>query len=150
MDRSDYTDCAMGDWYTIGLWAGIGVALGIFFTGAFGSLRRWGLVAAVFLAASAAVAAGLALFEWDEAVGGAIGAVAGAIGAALVVGGALRRGGTRLGTAVLVAGGALALATLAFVPALGYVEVAAVPALALRLRRRAPERYAGLRSLARD
>jgi hypothetical protein len=31
----------------------------------------------------------------------------------------------------------------------GYLEALALPALALRLRRRAPERYAGLRTLAK-
>jgi hypothetical protein len=36
------------------------------------------------------------------------------------------------------------------VPALGYLEAVALPALAARLRRRSPERYAGLRTLARD
>jgi hypothetical protein len=33
---------------------------------------------------------------------------------------------------------------------LGYVEAALVPALGARLRGRAAERYAGLRSLAKD
>ena len=42
------------------------------------------------------------------------------------------------------------LAALAFVPALGYVEAAAAPVLAARLRRRADRTYAGLRVLARD
>jgi hypothetical protein len=46
-----------------------------------------------------------------------------------------------------VAGG---LAGLAFVPVAGYVEALALPALAARLRRTQAERYAGLRSLARD
>ncbi|MDX6442626.1 MAG: hypothetical protein QOE43_2355, partial [Gaiellaceae bacterium] len=34
--------------------------------------------------------------------------------------------------------------------ALGYLEALALPVLAARLRRRAPERYAGLRTLAKD
>ena len=45
---------------------------------------------------------------------------------------------------------ALVFAGVAFVPFLGYLEVAAVPALAARARRRRPDRYAGLRTLARD
>jgi hypothetical protein len=45
---------------------------------------------------------------------------------------------------------ALVLAILAWIPVFGYIEAVLVPALAARLRRRAPERYAGLRSLARD
>jgi hypothetical protein len=39
---------------------------------------------------------------------------------------------------------------LAFIPLVGFLEALAVPALALRMRRREPERYAGLRTLARD
>ncbi|MDQ3874607.1 MAG: hypothetical protein M3322_03500, partial [Actinomycetota bacterium] len=62
--------------------------------------------------------------------------------------GALRTGGTRLGTAILLSLGAVGVAALALVPGLGYVEALAVPALGARLRRRTVERYAGLRSLA--
>jgi hypothetical protein len=50
---------------------------------------------------------------------------------------------------VLVGIAAIVVAALAFVPVLGYLEAVAVPAVAARLRRRAPERYAGLRSLAK-
>jgi hypothetical protein len=39
---------------------------------------------------------------------------------------------------------------LAFVPLVGFLEAAALPALAVRLRRRDSSRYAGLRILARD
>jgi hypothetical protein len=42
------------------------------------------------------------------------------------------------------------LAALTWIPIVGYLEAAIVPALAARLRGRMPERYAGLRSLARD
>ena len=45
---------------------------------------------------------------------------------------------------------ALVGAALAFVPIVGYLEAAAVLALGARLRRRAPETHAGLRTLARD
>lgn len=135
----------MGDWYTIGILVGLGAALGVACTGA---LRRIPVGAA--LAAVIAVAVGLLVWHWEQAVGGAVGAVCGAVGAGPLVSGTLRRGGTRGGTATLLALGALALAALAFVPALGYVEAVAVVALGLRLRRRAPERHAGLRSLARD
>jgi hypothetical protein len=55
-----------------------------------------------------------------------------------------------MGTAVLVTVAALALAALAFVPVVGYLEAIAVLILAVRARRQQPERYAGLRSLARD
>ena len=60
-----------------------------------------------------------------------------------------RVGGTRGGTALLVAGAAVIAAALAWIPVVGFVEAVALPALAVRLRRRAPERYAGLRTLAK-
>jgi hypothetical protein len=42
------------------------------------------------------------------------------------------------------------VAALALVPFLGYLEAAALPVVARRARRLEPERYAGLRTLARD
>jgi hypothetical protein len=66
------------------------------------------------------------------------------------VAGALRRGGTRSGLALIVAAAAVGLAAVAFLPVAGYLEAVALPALALRLRRSQAERYAGLRTLARD
>ena len=66
-----------------------------------------------------------------------------------MVDGTLRRGGTRGGTAVWLAIGAVLTAALALVPGVGYVEAAAAPILGARLRKRAPKKYAGLRSLAR-
>jgi hypothetical protein len=135
----------MGDWYTVGILVGIGAALGL---AAVAFVRS--LLPAAAIAVVAAVLIGLAFGQWDEAVGGLAGAVCGALGSAPLVGGALRRGGTRGGTAVLLGLVALVGAALAFVPALGYIEAVAVPALGVRLRRRAPERHAGLRSLAKD
>jgi hypothetical protein len=135
----------MGSWYTIGLLAGLGVAVGVFAAGLFPRLA-----AAALGAAAVSVGIGFARFDWDEAVAGAVGGLLGALGATVIVTGALRRGGTRSGTAVLVGLAAVVAAGLAFVPALGYLEAVVLPALALRLRRREPERYAGLRTLARD
>ena len=135
----------MGDWYTVGILVGLGAAIGVAATGA---LRR--ALPALALAAVVAAAIGFALWQWDEALGGAIGAVCGALGSAPLVSGTLRRGGTRGGTALLLGLAALVGAALAFVPVVGYLEAAAVPALGARLRRRAPERHAGLRSLAKD
>jgi hypothetical protein len=109
---------------------------------------RW-IVASVAAAIIAAVI-GLLVDSWPEAIGGAVGGVAGAVGAVPVVSGALRRGGTRGGLALLVGGCAVAAAALAFVPIVGYLEAIAAPALGLRLRSREPERHAGLRTLARD
>ena len=67
----------------------------------------------------------------------------------MIVRGALRRGGTVGGLAALVAGAAIVAAGLAFVPVAGYLLALALPAVAARLLRRAPERYAGLRTLAK-
>ena len=55
-----------------------------------------------------------------------------------------------MGTAILIVLTALVLAGLAFVPFVGYLEAVVMLLLALRARRSQPERYAGLRSLARD
>lgn len=139
----------MGDWYLIGLLAGLGAALGVLFVGLLGAART-ALVVALVAAAAIAVGIGFLVDNYDEAIAGGLGALSGTIGARQVVGGALRRGGTRGGTAVLVAGVALVLAGLAFVPGLGYLEALALPALGARLRARAAQRYAGLRILARD
>jgi asparagine N-glycosylation enzyme membrane subunit Stt3 len=138
-----------GHWWTIGIAMGWGVALGVFLTGLVGAGRnRLGIVA--IIAAAAGVAIGILIWSWPEAVGGAVGAIAGTIAAAQIVGGALRRGGTRGGTAMLVTIAALALAAIALIPIAGYVEAALLPVIGLRVRRRQPERYAGLRTLARD
>ena len=135
----------VGDWYTIGILVGLGAAIGVACTGA---LRR--ALAGLVLSAAISILIGFAFGQWDEAAGGFVGAVCGAVGTAPLVGGALRRGGTRGGTATLLAAASLVGAALAFVPVLGYLEAAAVPLLGLRLRRRAPDRHAGLRSLAKD
>jgi len=42
------------------------------------------------------------------------------------------------------------LAALAFVPVMGYLVAVGLPAVAARLRRTQGERYAGLRTLAKD
>ena len=139
----------MGDWYWIGVACGIAVGAGVLLAALLAG-RRGLLAAAVVLAAGAGILIGLGVGEWDEAAGGLVGGPLGALGAAQVVAGTLRRGGTRFGTAALVGGVAIALAALAWVPGLGYLEAVVVPALAARLRRRSPERYAGLRTLARD
>jgi len=140
----------MGGWYWIGVCAGLGAAAGVLFAGIAGRAAL-----AALLAAAAGVGIGFLVHDWrsggwaDVAVGAA-GGLLGGFGAATVVRGALGRGGTRAGTSLLVAGAALMAAGLAWVPVVGYIEALALPALAARLRRRAPERYAGLRTLARD
>jgi hypothetical protein len=134
----------MGSWYWIGVLAGLGVACGILAA----AIVPRAIVAAA-LGAVAGVAIGFAFFGWGEALAGAIGGLAGGAGAVPVVAGSLRRGGTRLGVASLVALIALAAAAIAFIPAAGYLEAVILPLFAVRVRRRTPERYAGLRTLAR-
>jgi hypothetical protein len=135
--------------YWIGLALGLGVSAGILLAG-FLATGRAGIVAAVLAAAAAGAGLGLAVAGAEEAVAGVVGGVAGAGGSASLVRGALRRGGVRGATAVLIALAALVCALLAFVPFAGYVEAVVLPALGLRVRRREGDRYAGLRILARD
>jgi hypothetical protein len=139
----------VGSWYWIGVCAGLGVAVGVLLAGLFAGTRR-ALAAALVLAAAAGVGIGLALGQWDEAIGGGVGGTLGSLGTAQLVMGTLRRGGARFGTALFVAIAAVVFAAVAWIPIAGYLEAALVPAFAARLRGRAPERYAGLRSLARD
>lgn len=140
----------VGSWYWIGVCAGLGAAAGVLVAGF--------AARAVAIAGGVAIAAGLglgvAIDAWQPGgagdwTGGALGGLAGVLGAAVIVRGALRRGGTVGATAAIVAGAALLAGGLAFVPVLGYLEALALPALAARLRRRSPERYAGLRTLAK-
>jgi hypothetical protein len=135
----------MGDWYSIGILVGLGTSIGV---AAVAVLVR--TLPALVIAAVVSVAIGLVFGQWDEAVGGLVGAACGALGAGPIVTGALRRGGTRGGTAVLLGLVSLVGAALAFVPVLGYLEALAVPLLGARLRRRSPDRHAGLRVLSRD
>jgi hypothetical protein len=139
----------MGEWYWIGVAVGIGAGVGVLFAGVLGGDRRW-VVAALVLGAAAGAAIGFAIDDWDEAVGGGVGGFAGALGAVQVALGTIRRGGTRAGTAVLFALGAIGVAALGWVPGVGYLEAAVLPALGLRLRKRSSGRFAGLRILARD
>jgi len=144
----------MGTWYWIGVSVGLGAAVGVLLAGLVGWMRA-AAIALVIAAAGVGLALGVGIAGWEtggwlDRIGGAVGGVAGAIGAIPIVGGALRRGGTRGGTAILVAGAALVIGGLAFVPALGFLEAIALPAFAARLRSRQPERYAGLRMLAKD
>jgi len=139
----------VGDWYTIGLALGLGIAIGTLFAGLL-SATPLGRGAAVVLAGVAGALVGTFVDDWTELVAGAVGGVLGAVGAAIIVTGALRRGGTRAGLALIVAAVAAGLAGLAFVPVAGYLVAVALPFLAVRLRRTQAERYAGLRTLAKD
>jgi hypothetical protein len=137
------------EWYRIGVAAGIGAGAALVAAGWL-ARTRVGLLATVAVGAAVGIAAGFLLDNWTEAVGGAIGGVLGGIGSVQIVRGALRRGGTTGSTGILVGLAGLGVAALALIPVVGYLEALALPALGTRVRRRAPERYAGLRSLARD
>jgi len=134
-------------------WIGVSLGLGIGIGGLLSALiapRRWVAVAVLLVAAAIGAAAGWLIGGWHESLAGGIGGALGAWVVATLVAGTLSRGGTRAGTATLVGLASLVLAALAFVPVVGYLEAVALPAVAARARRRRPERYAGLRSLARD
>ena len=118
----------MGDWYTLGLAAGLAAAAGVLLSGVLGRAPRGVAVTAVL-----ALAAGLAI----------------GFGAGTFARGAVRRGGTPGGTAaIFVAAAVLALA-LSFIPIVGFIEAIAIPVVGLRSRQRADEKYAGLRTLAK-
>ena len=139
----------MGEWYTIGLALGLGAAAGTLIAGLLAS-QPWGRVAAAILGGVGGALVGFAIEDWTEILAGGVGGVVGALAAAVVVSGALRRGGTRGGLALIVAAVAGGLGGLAFVPLAGYLEAVVLPVLAARLRRTQGDRYAGLRTLARD
>ncbi len=138
----------MGSWYAIGLVLGLGVGGGVIAAAALGRTLAGILVGGV-AAAAVGIAVGIVAGGDLPPVAGGIGGSVGMLGASQLVRGALRRGGTATGTAALVGVGGLVLAVLALVPALGYVEGVLVPLVGLRVRRRAGERYAGLRTLAK-
>jgi len=140
----------MGAWYWIGVSVGLGAAAGVLLGGVVARL----LLAALLVASVAGAAIGYAVDVWQpggfgNVVGGIVGGFLAALATVQIVRGALRRGGTTGGTAVIVSGAALGFAALAFVPVLGYLTAVGLPGVAARLRRRAPERYAGLRTLAK-
>jgi hypothetical protein len=87
---------------------------------------------------------------WGDKIGAVVGVLLGLAGIIPLFVGALRRGGTREGLLIYLGGAAVVLAGLAFIPAAGYLEALALPLFALRIRQKQPERYAGLRTLAKD
>jgi hypothetical protein len=138
----------MHDLYRIGIAAGAGVAIGLVATGMLARAPRATLLAAV-VAGAAAGALAYAVFGWRAGVAAAIAGLLAGASAGTFLRGALRRGGTAGGTALLfVLAGAVALA-LALIPVVGYLEAVALPVFAARARKRAGEKYAGLRTLAK-
>jgi hypothetical protein len=135
----------VGSWYTIGATLGAGVGLGVILAGLFGSSTK-GLIGALLVGLVLTVPFVLN-FETSAAVAAVIGPVIGVLSGHVVVQGALRRGGTRLGVAGFMAIGGLVLMLVSGVPGVGYLVAVGVPVYAVRLRGRQPTRFAGLRTL---
>jgi hypothetical protein len=138
----------MREIWHISISAGAGAALGVAAAGLLTRSARAPLAAAVLALAAAGALAWL-VFDWKAAIAGAAGGLLGGFGAGVFVRGAVRRGGTWSGTAVLLVAGAAVAFALALIPIVGFLEAVAIPAFALRARRRAGEKYAGLRTLAK-
>ena len=94
-------------------------------------------------------AVGLGIAGTAEAIAGGVGGFLGALSAAAVVHGALRRGGTRIGIAAYVGVLGLLICVLALIPVVGYAEAVAIPLGAAWIRGRQAARFAGLRTLAK-
>jgi hypothetical protein len=139
----------VGAWYTLGVSAGLAAACGVLLAGILARAPRGPLLVAV-LALAAGIGIGLGVWGTGEAIAGAAGGLLGGFGAATIARGALGRGGTRGGLAVLLVAAALVVALLALVPVVGYLEPIVLLVLAARIRARSGSRYAGLRILARD
>jgi hypothetical protein len=128
--------------------AGAGAALGLVAAGLVSRYDR-AAVWASLLALVAGAALGWLVFDWKAGLAGAVGGACGGFGAGVFARGAVKRGGTVGGTAVLLAGAAAVVFALGLIPIVGFLEALAIPALALRARQRAGEKYAGLRTLAK-
>jgi hypothetical protein len=138
----------VGDWYTIGLCLGLGLAFGVMLAGLL-SVNAVGTAVAAVAGAAAGAAVGYGISEFPEAIVGGVAGFLGAVSAAAVVQGALRRGATRLGLAAYLGAAGVLVLLLAFIPLVGYLAVVALPVLAFRMRGRQAARYAGLRTLAK-
>lgn len=138
----------MDDWYTIGLCLGLGLGLGVILSGLLG-VNAVGAGVAAIVGALAGAAVGFLVDDTAETLAGAIAGFLGAVSAAAVVHGALRRGATRLGVAAYLGAGGLLICLAALIPIAGYVLTLAVPFLAARMRGRQAARFAGLRTLAK-
>ena len=139
----------MWEWYRVGVAVGIGTGAALVAAGWLARTRA-GALLAILIGVAVGIVVGFALDDWKDAVGGAIGGALGGLGGAPLAAGTLRRGGTTTGTGILIGLAGLGVAALALVPFLGYLEALALPAFSARASRRQPERYAGLRTLARD
>ena len=138
----------MGSWYTIGLCLGLGLGLSVAITGILGT-NVLGIGAATVVGAVLGGAIGLVVAGTPETIAGAVGGVLGALSAAAVVVGALRRGATRFGVGAYMGALGVLICVIALIPVAGYVLAVALPILAARMRGRQAARFAGLRTLAK-
>ena len=138
----------MGSWYTIGLCLGLALGVSVAITGILGS-NVVGIGVAAIVGAAVGAAIGIAIGETPETIAGIAGGVLGALSAAAVVVGALRRGATRFGVGAYVGALGVVICLLALIPIVGYVLAVALPLLAARMRGRQAARFAGLRTLAK-
>lgn len=138
----------MGGWYTIGVTLGLAFGAGVILSGLLAA-NTAGVGVAVLLGTAAGLALGALVGDTAEMIAGAIGGLLGALSAAAVVRGAMRRGATRLGVAAFVSVIGLLVGLVALVPLAGYVVAVALPLLAARMRGREAARFAGLRTLAK-
>jgi hypothetical protein len=138
----------MGAWYTIGLSLGLGLGLGVILTALLG-VNAPGLVVAAVAGTGVGALVGLAVGDSPETVAGGTGGLLGAVCAAVLVVGAVRRGGTRFGLAALLGVGGIVVALIGLIPLLGYLEAVVLPLVAARMRSRQAPRFAGLRTLAK-
>ena len=138
----------MGSWYTIGLCLGLGLGLSVAITGILGS-HVLGIGAAAVVGAALGGAIGLLIGDTPETIAGVVGGILGALSAAAVVVGALRRGATRFGVGAYMGALGVLVCLIAFVPLAGYVLAVVLPLLAARMRGRQAARFAGLRTLAK-
>ena len=138
----------MGSWYTIGLCLGVGLGLGVILSGLLG-VNAVGIGAAAVVGAAAGAALGYAIGDVPETIAGGVGGLVGALSAAAVVHGAMRRGATRMGVAAYVGVAGVLICLVALVPVAGYLATVVFPVLAARMRGRQAARFAGLRTLAK-
>jgi len=138
----------VGGWYTIGVTLGLAFGAGVILSGLLAA-NTAGVGVAVLLGTAAGLALGALVGDTAEMIAGAIGGLLGALSAAAVVRGAMRRGATRLGVAAFVSVIGLLVGLVALVPLAGYVVAVALPLLAARMRGREAARFAGLRTLAK-
>jgi hypothetical protein len=138
----------VGSWYTIGVCLGLGLGLSVAITGILGA-NVLGIGAAAVIGAVVGGAIGLLIGDTPETVAGVVGGILGALSAAAVVVGALRRGATRFGVGAYMGALGALICLIALVPLTGYVLTVALPLLAARMRGRQAARFAGLRTLAK-